>query len=523
MENTPDQQIVSGAPARDLMVNRSSNAAPKKPNVATPSSAYLRMAPRWRMIETLLGGTEAMRLAERDYLPQHENENNKNYENRLERATLLNMTEQILGHLAGKPFEEQVVLGEDVPEAIVVQAEDIDLQGSNLHAFCRSWFRDGWAKGVSHVLVEHPTPTETLDENGQPRPRTLEDDRAEGLRPFWIHVKPESVIAMYSMVVNGKEVLTHVRIREETVERDGWGEAVKCRIRVLEPGNWQVWKPGPKDNWDEATVESEGTTPLGYIPLVTFYSAKREGAMECKPPLTDVAYLNVAHWQSSSDQRNVLTVSRFPLLAASGVDGDTKVTIGPNSYLTTPDPQGKWYYVEHTGAAIAAGEKDLESLERQMASYGAEFLKKRPGDETATARALDSSESSSYLSATVQDFTDCVELALQFHADWIGAESGGTVQIKTDLDALEADQVVLDILQKTRAQRDISREAYLQHLQARGVLDEDYDAAADGELIADEAKTNMDMFSQGMGTGLPGMDGMDPPEPAEEDPEETEE
>ena len=30
--------------------------------------------------------------------------------------------------------------------------------------------------------------------------------------------------------------------------------------------------------------------------------------------------------------------------------------------------------VEHTGSAIAAGEKDLESLERQMASYGAEFL-----------------------------------------------------------------------------------------------------------------------------------------------------
>ena len=34
----------------------------KKPTVASPSSAYLRMAPRWRMIDVLLGGTEAMRV-----------------------------------------------------------------------------------------------------------------------------------------------------------------------------------------------------------------------------------------------------------------------------------------------------------------------------------------------------------------------------------------------------------------------------------------------------------------------------
>jgi hypothetical protein len=39
----------------------------KKPTVASPSSAYLRMAPRWRMIDVLLGGTEAMRVAELDH------------------------------------------------------------------------------------------------------------------------------------------------------------------------------------------------------------------------------------------------------------------------------------------------------------------------------------------------------------------------------------------------------------------------------------------------------------------------
>ena len=41
----------------------------KKPTVASPSSAYLRMAPRWRMIDVLLGGTEARIASGKEFLP----------------------------------------------------------------------------------------------------------------------------------------------------------------------------------------------------------------------------------------------------------------------------------------------------------------------------------------------------------------------------------------------------------------------------------------------------------------------
>lgn len=490
----------------------------KKATVATPSSAYQRMYPRWRMIDVLLGGTEAMRDAGRDFLPQYENETNKNYEARLARATLLNMTEQTLDTIAGKPFREQVVLGDDVPSQIEELTEDVDMQGNNLHAFCRSWFREGWGKGLSHVLVEHPTPEERVDpETGEPVVRTLADDREEGLRPYWVHVKPECLIAAYSMVVNGREVLTHVRIRETTVERVGWDEVEVTRVRVLEPGRWELWAPDEKG--EEWHVEDEGTTALGYVPLVTFYAGKRTGLMECKPPLTDLAHLNVAHWQSSSDQRNVLTVSRFPLLAASGVPADQKVTIGPNNFLTTEASDGKWYYVEHTGAAIKSGAEDLASLEDQMATYGAEFMRKRPGDQTATGRALDSAESSSYLASTVRDFQDCVELAMQYTADWLGLDEGGSVRINADVDLSEADAAELDALLKMRAQRDISRKTLLDEMQKRSVLSDDFDEEADAELLAEESANTMgDMFGGGNGTG--GQPGAAQPgeEEEEEDP-----
>jgi len=459
------------------------------------------------MLGVLLGGTEAMRTAGREFLPQYENESNKNYEARLARATLLNMTEQTLETLVGKPFKEQAILGDDVPPQIEDLADDIDMQGNNLHSFSRSWFREGWAKGLCHVLVEHPTPEPP--EDGQVR--TLADDRTDGLRPFWVQIRPECLLAAYAECRDGKEVLTHIRILERTVERVGWEDVEKVRIRVLEPGYW--WLYAPDEKGEEWFVEEEGTSALDYIPLVTFYAGKREGLMECKPPLTDLGHLNIAHWQSASDQRNVLTVARFPILAASGVEADQKVNIGPNNFLTTAASDGKWYYVEHTGAAIKAGAEDLKSLEDQMASYGAEFLRKKPGGETATARSLDSAEASSYLGATVRDFQDCVELAMQYTADWLRLEDGGSVTINSDVGMTEVQAAELDSLLKMRAQRDLSRASLVSEMQRRGVLADDFDAAADVELMKDEGSEGLgDMFGKGDGTQAP---------PPEEDPEEV--
>src|SRR5690606_22651892 len=168
------------------------------------------------------------------------------------------------------------------------------------------------------VDFQRPAPRE----DGQPR--TLADDRREGLRPYWVLIKPECLLFARAEVINGVEVLQHVRILEHYTEQDGFAEVFKRRIRVLEPGIVQLWEPKPtkKQGQDEEwEMVDEWATGLNYVPLVTFY-AHREGFMCGKPPLLDLAWLNIAHWQSSADQRHILTVSRFPILACSGASGE---------------------------------------------------------------------------------------------------------------------------------------------------------------------------------------------------------
>jgi len=296
------------------------------------------------------------------------------------------------------------------------------------------------------------------------------------------------------------ETVVHARILQEVVTMDGFAEIHTRQIRVFTPGMQELFEervdPKNKNKLIWVSVETL-VIDLPFVPLVTFY-AEKDGAFSAKPPLMDLADLNIAHWQSCSDQRSILTAARFPLLAMSGGSNEeSNLIIGPYNFLHTADPQARFYYVEHTGAAIAAGRQDLLDLEEQMAHYGAEFLTKRPGRETATARALDSAEATSPLQDMTVRFMDAVNHALSVTAAWLKVTNGGTVTISTDFGPEESDQSDMNVLKFTRRLGDISRETYLTELQRRGVLADTFDLAADLKQIFKEVEEGLSKLKTG--------------------------
>ena len=483
-------------------MSKKNNQSPR-----TTSLAYDRMEPRWALMEALLGGTETMREAGETYCPKHEEETDLSYQARLDGSVLYNMTEETLNTLVGKPFSVDMIVNDDVPDPIRGTETDpasgllydIDLQGNSLQIFCQNWFREGMAKALCHVLVDLPPPAEVsnADPNQPPPPRTLADDRREGRRPFWVLVKPEAVIFARAEVVEGREVLKHVRLLETYVEQDRFGEVCKQRIRVLEPGTVEYWEPDltRKKDGEPEWVRTQGPweTGLDYIPMVTFY-ANREEFMVGKPPLLDLAHLNVTHWQSTSEQRHILQVARFPILACSGASSEDSdpIVIGPNRVLYNPDAAGRFYYVEHTGASIEAGRKDLEDLERQMEAYGAQFLQRDPGAQTATSKAINSADSSSSLASRVAVFEDAVAQALDYTAEMLGlTQSGGTVELLKTYNEVPDDGSSVAHVLKARELKIISRKAAVESLRQKGVLPEDFDAELDAEELEGEADDAM--------------------------------
>ena len=189
----------------------------EKPDPNDPSNvslAYEFMAPKWAKVRAILGGTDGMRAAGPDYLPQHDGESDISYRERLGKSVLFNATELTVNHWVGKPFSEPVKINNDVPENIKDNLlEDIDLQGNNIDVFARNWFKDGVSKAFSHVLVEFSRPRNTEQEEG--RRRTLEDDRVENVRPYWVHIQPENLISATMEIQNGYNLLKIQQLKKK--------------------------------------------------------------------------------------------------------------------------------------------------------------------------------------------------------------------------------------------------------------------------------------------------------------------
>ena len=121
-----------------------------------------------------------------------------------------------------------------------------------------------------------------------------------------------------------------------------FGEKVFDQVRVIEPGSYRVFRKkeqieemydvsdgssvgsfeaGSSDK-DYKQVES-GEFSLGEIPLVTIYSGKTDNLVS-KPPLLDIAYLNLAHFQRQADLIHSLHVASQPMLVMEGYDDQTK-------------------------------------------------------------------------------------------------------------------------------------------------------------------------------------------------------
>jgi hypothetical protein len=430
------------------------------------------MAARWHLPLTLWGGTQDMRRAGEQYLPKQLKESNTAYERRVNRSFLFNAFKKTVQSLTGKVFSKEISLQDDVPPQIVDWTENVDLTGRSLNLFARDVFEGGAKTGLGHILVDM--------QRNQPG-ASLADERAANLRPYMKFIAAESLIGWRSKIINGQPALTQIRIKDDQEEEDGeFGEVLKQRIRVIEPSQFRVFEL-QDDEW--ALVDA-GPMTLGKIPLATFYG-QREGFLLAEPPLEELAWMNAAHWQSNSDQRQILHIARVPILFGAGLDGKKEYTIG-SDYMIDAPLGSELKYVEHSGAAIASGRQDLVDIEERMRIMGVEPLMPKTGNVTATAKAIDSAAAHSQLQAMTIGLGDAIEQAFDFMADWANLGEGGSVKVNDDFGLAFQDQVDLDTLIKARQAGDISRETLWAEMKRRNVLMDDFSPEEETERLEDE-------------------------------------
>ncbi len=160
---------------------------------------------------------------------------------------------------------------------------------------------------------------------------------------------------------------------------------------------------------------------------------------------------------------------RVPLLQYQGsVDiGDIAVSGGS---LIHVGENGSLGYVEHSGAAIAAGVNALDKLESDMQIAGAKLLTRTKLALTDTQARDEAGREVSLLRHYANLLEDAVGRVLDLMAAWIGEQDGGTVEISGSIDADYNPAASLDVLVRMNAAGVLSNETLFEEAQKRGII-----------------------------------------------------
>lgn len=455
------------------------------------STEIAKLACEWPLLEALMGGTPAMRLAGSQFLPRFPAEEPTAHNARILTATLFPAFRRTVSVMAGKPFSKPLTFSDETPveikgvpaqkaegdkpavASVAGWADDIDREGVNLHTFAAEMLTEALAYGLCGILVEAPKPIDT----GNPIV-SRQDEIDNGVRPYFVRVRHDQILGWRIERQNGKAVLTQLRIKESATVPDGeYGDTAVDRVRVLTPGAWEVFEnreTGSAVTW--VLIES-GVSGLNMIPFVPLYGS-RLGYMMGACPLLDLAYLNVKHWQSQSDQDTILHVARVPILLATGFEDKDAISVGASQAIKTTSAVAKLAWVEHSGEAIGAGAASLADLEDQMIQAGAELLVKTPGARTATESANDAEANKSDLQRITEGFEDGLDQALQFMADYAKLGSGGNVTLFKDFSAGSLADASGQLVLSMRNGALIDDVTAINEMKRRGELSAEVDAGA---------------------------------------------
>lgn len=441
------------------------------------------MTPRWDMLRAVEGGTETMREAGKTHLPQHPAEPGNAYAIRLARSTFLNTTMMAVRHVMNTAFGAAPTISEDGQELFEDVLSDIDNEGRNLFSFARPLFFNTVHMGESYVVVD-------MDNEGDGA--TAADRR----RPFAKIYPADSCIDYQQGTVAGEPIVEHARFVENLLEfdRSQFKYIVKKRVRVFEPGLVEVWdsvavdqeklsNPSPKNKNELSFIKNEelsGDIDIDKAPIRRFRFGETDGKGLLRPMFQDLAHKNIEHWQSSSDQRNILTMARFPILYASGLQDEEKEElvkegIGPRTLLHASDHQAKFGYVEPAGNAINAGAADLNVLKEEMAELSHKPFMPNTGNIAATTNALEKASEHSMVASSNIEFEDGINAVMELFAEWMDKDSAPTITMNPIFGLKEFDAQKVQAIQSARGSGDITRETYLRLLKEEKLLDSEFD------------------------------------------------
>lgn len=514
---------------------------------ATESADYKATKPGWTIIDDICAGIEQIKARGVTYLPQYTRESSRAYEIRLKQAPWRPEFTDALRNLCSKPFTKTVRVNEVAPDSIQGEqdgatkrrvggfVEDVDGRGNSLHVFARQVFVNGVKRGVSAIYVTFPDAAPA---------RTVAEEKASGVRPYWVEIEAINILALYTVNQHGREIVGHIRFKECTIERDGFVEVEVHRIRVIEldeetglptSQTWRRTQDGPYE-LEKPPEVLQGVTE---IPIALMFTGERSGHWRVKPPLNDLAAVQLELYRALSREDQILTYAGHPMLKGVGMrppepsqvtmaDGSVQdrpapqLEVGPATVLFAPPGadgvQTDWDFIQPAAANIQAVRDHIKQLTEDFRRLALQPTTSNSGNLTATGAAIEGAKAHSAIEVWANAHKAQLDQALKYTAEWLKIADTVTATVHTDFGVGFSGTEEAKVIGEMQKRKVISGKTEREENARRGILGPQFDEEEEQERLAEEAEGLEPEVPIDPRTGLPLAPTL-PPTPGKPEPD----
>ena len=339
----------------------------------------------------------------------------------------------------------------DAPVEMQPILDNIDRRGSTFLDFAKKVAREILHVGRCGVLVDYPR---------MPSDRVLSaaDVKKLGMRPFLRFYKAEDIYNWEFTIINNVRTLSRVVLRE-TVGNYAWDQTALMRVIELEPQNIDEF--GVPADWvyrstlyqlsktketmfmkkqdknveftsanmlDTATPSKADGSFFNTLPFL-FGGLTGDQTETQRPPLLDIANLNIDHYRKCADISSALFHCAHPTAIFCGFtfENGQAVRLGAHQGITTKDPAAHASYLELNGQSITEIRKECEAIMMELASAGAKVMvsANAGSNQTAETSRIQASGETSVMNTLSSTLSQFFTQLLTMQAQWLDTTSNG--------------------------------------------------------------------------------------------------
>lgn len=354
--------------------------------------------------------------------------NLERYKQYITRAVWYNVTARTLEGMAGQIFLRDPIVS--LPSQLQILLDNADGSGLTLEQTANRCVRHCIAYGRTGILVDYPVTNGAV---------TAAQIASGEIQPTITVYNPWDIINWRVEMRGAKKVLTFVVLREVLDEEgdDGFQLSAFEQYRVLSLDSetnthtveiYKRMKSGSGAAGFQLADTSFPTDgkgqPMTEIPF-HFVGSENNDVLPNKPPLYDLASLNIAHYRNSADYEESCFIVGQPTPVLSGLSEDWvknilggTVPLGARSSIALP--------VGATASLLQAQPNSMpieamKEKEQQMVSIGAKLVQLQRTARTATQQIIETTSESSPLTHISKNVSAALVWALGVAADFVGA------------------------------------------------------------------------------------------------------